>query len=218
MVAEPLEIEVKLGVSRPRVVGALLAHPDPARLAGFTADGPLMLKRLTDVYVDTAPRAGRLFLAAMRARLRFKAGTVTLAVKRSGVEVAGVPTRVELEGPATRALHPGRWPASAARDALLGAIGGERLEVIARLRQRRLVRIVRRGPTRVELSLDALAAVSGGAVVARRHELEAELVDGNENDLATLADALRAVDGVGPALGSKLVFALGEGPSGGLAR
>jgi inorganic triphosphatase YgiF len=147
----------------------------------------------------------------MRARLRFRARTVTLTVKRSGVVADGVTTRVELEAPASRSLVPARWPASGARDALLDATGGEPLRVIARLRQRRLVRVVRRADTRVELSLDALAAVSAGRIVARRHELEAELIDGNEHDLAELAAALRALDGIGPALGSKLVFALGEG-------
>jgi inorganic triphosphatase YgiF len=147
----------------------------------------------------------------MRARLRFRAGRVTLTVKRTGIEAAGITTRVELEAPATRSLGPGRWPPSAARDALLQATAGEPLHVIARLRQHRLVRVVRRGGTRVELSLDALAAVAGGRVVARRHELEAELVDGSPEELATLADALRSIDGVGPALGSKLAFALGEG-------
>ena len=182
----------------------------PARLAGFVADGPLHVKRLTDVYVDTAPRDGRLVRAGMRARLRFAGATVTLAVKRSGVKVGSVTTRVELEGPATRSLDPARWPASAARAALVAATGEERLQVIARLRQRRLVRIVRRGPTRIELSLDALAAVTGGIVVDRRHELEAELLEGDEGDLAALAEVLARVEGVGPALGSKLVFALGE--------
>ena len=67
-----------------------------------------------------------------------------------------------------------------------------------------------RGPTRIELSLDALAAVTGGIVVDRRHELEAELLEGDEGDLAALAEVLARVEGVGPALGSKLVFALGE--------
>ena len=189
----------------------MLARADPARLAGFGADEPLHVRRITDAYLDTAPRDGRLFRAGMRARLRYRAGTVTLTVKRAGVETGGVTTRVELEGAATRRLVPGRWPASDAREALVGATGGEPLQVIARLRQRRLVRVVRRRATRVELSLDSLAAVRGGQVVARRHELEAELLEGSEQDLATLADALRAIDGIEPALGSKLAFALGEG-------
>ena len=150
----------------------------------------------------------------MRARLRFEAGAVTLTVKRSGVEVDGVTTRVELEAPATRSLAPARWPVSQARDTLLETIGRERLQVIARLRQRRLARVVRRGGTRVELSLDALAAVAGRRVVARRHELEAELIQGAERDLGALADALRAWEGIGPPLGSKLVFALEGGLAG----
>jgi inorganic triphosphatase YgiF len=79
---------------------------------------------------------------------------------------------------------------------------------IARLRQRRLTRLVSRTGTVVELSLDTLEALDGGRVLARRHELEAELIEGDESALAELGDALRDLDGVGPSLGSKLDFAL----------
>jgi len=91
---------------------------------------------------------------------------------------------------------------------LLDAIGGERLMEIARLRQRRLTLVVERGPTAVEISLDALEALADGQVAARRHELEAELLRGDVADLEMLADTLRAIPGIGPALGSKLRFAL----------
>jgi hypothetical protein len=58
------------------------------------------------------------------------------------------------------------------------------------------------------VSLDALEALDGGRVIGRRHELEAELRGGDPGDLAELAAALMRVDGVAPALGSKLVFAV----------
>jgi inorganic triphosphatase YgiF len=207
---EPTEIEIKLGVTEPRVVRALLAAADPARLAGFSAAGPAQLVRVTDRYLDTEVDDGLLARAVMRARLRSKRRTITLTVKRSGAEANGVTTRVELEAPATRSLRPDRWPASAARSALLAEIGDRPLRVIAELRQRRLVRLVRRGATTVELSLDALEAVVGGRIESRRHELEAELVEGDAQALGDLGEALRAADGVGPALGSKLNFALGR--------
>lgn len=206
--AEPKEIEVKLSVARPATVRRLLREADPARLAGFTAAGPAHIVQLTDRYLDTDPIAGRLFLKAIRARLRRERGVTSVTVKRSGVEARGVTTRVELEGPATRSLDPGRWPASAARAALLEASSSEPLQVIAQLRQRRLTRLLHRGATVVEVSLDAMQAVERGRVVGRRHELEAELIKGDESALAELGEALLRVDGVGPPLGSKLRFAL----------
>jgi inorganic triphosphatase YgiF len=163
---------------------------------------------LTDRYIDTDSIAGRLAAAGVRARLRDSGDVVTLTVKRAGLEALGVTTRVELEAPATRAVDPEAWPDSMARTALLDAAGDGRLREIARLRQRRLTRRLRRGSTVIELSLDALEALDGAHVAGRRYELEAELISGDEDDLASLSDALRRIPGVGPALGSKLRFAL----------
>ena len=206
--SEPREIEVKLGVAEPRVIRGLLTATDRPFPAGFRAAGPVHVVSLTDRYLDTDQIAGRLFLAGIRARLRRERGVTTLTVKRTGVELRGVTTRVELHGEATRSVDPRRWPASAARTALLEAAGSEAMREIAQLRQRRLTRLVARGGTTVELSLDALEAVADGRVVARRHELEAELVRGEETALAELGEALLLLDGIGPPLGSKLRFAL----------
>ena len=206
--AEPLEVEVKLGVSRPGRIAALIAEPDPAVLAGFEAAEPLITRTVVDQYLDTAEVDGRLSVALMRARLRHRDGRVTLTVKRSSREQDGVTERVELEGPATRYIAPHDWPASAARTALLEVIGSSGLVEIARLRQARTVRVVRRGGTRVELSLDRLGALVDGRVVARRNELEAELLEGDRADLADLAAALTRIAGLGPPLGSKLAFAI----------
>jgi inorganic triphosphatase YgiF len=205
---EPVEVEVKLGVTRPGLVRRLITDADPLRLAGFAAAGEPHLVTVVDRYVDTDPYEGRLALALMRARLRVAGRSVVLTVKRPGTEALGVTTRVELEAPATRSLDPRRWPESAARSALIAATAGESLVEIARLRQRRLTRLLHRAGTTVEVSLDALAALDGRRVVGRRHELEAELVTGDEAALADLAAALRGVDGIGPALGSKLRFTL----------
>lgn len=163
---------------------------------------------LTDRYVDTAQSGGWLQALGMRARLRKQGRTVVLAVKRGGLERAGVTVRVELEAEATTSLDPRHWPDSRARAALLEAIGDEPLQEIAVLRQRRLIRAVGFGATHVELSLDRVDAIEAGRVLARRHELEAELVEGEERHLASLAAALSRVDGVTPAVGSKLAFGL----------
>lgn len=205
---EPTEIEVKLGVTNPRLIRRLIIDVDPDRLAGFEAAGDVHLVNIVDRYVDTDEYEGRLALRQMRARLRVAGWSVVLTVKRPGTEAMGVTTRVELEAPATRSLDPRRWPDSAARAALLAAIDGHDLVEIARLRQRRLTRLLRRGATTVEVSLDALAALHDGRVVGRRHELEAELVEGDPAALVELADALRLVVGIGPPLGSKLRFTL----------
>ena len=108
---------------------------------------------MTDRYLDTAPAGGWLQALGMRARLRSQGGTVVLAVKRGGLERAGVTVRVELQAPATSSLDPRHWPASPARAALIEAIGDEPLLELAVLRQRRLLRPVGRGATSVELSL-----------------------------------------------------------------
>ena len=205
---EPLEIEVKLGVSRPLRIAGLLRGFERHRLAGFEPLAPARVATLTDRYLDTAPVGGWLSALGMRARLRSQDGAVTLAVKRGGLERAGVTVRVELQAAATSSLDPMHWPASAARAALLEAIGKEPLQEIAVLRQRRLIRTVGSGGTTVELSLDRVDTLEGGRVLARRHELEAELLGGEEAALARLADSLRQLDGVTPALGSKLAFGL----------
>ncbi|HYC07914.1 MAG TPA: CYTH domain-containing protein [Candidatus Binatia bacterium] len=206
---EPIEVEVKVGVRDARAIRALLRSPDPARLAGFTADGPLESRQITDRYLDTAPSAGRLELGGYRARLRRRAVAVELTLKRRGVEDGSVTTRLELTGPATRSRNPGAWPTSDARDLLVELAGPGRLVEVAALRQRRLVRNLRRGPTVVEASLDALEALDGPLVRERRWELELELVEGERDDLADLAAAVLALPAVEAAAGSKLEFARG---------
>src|SRR5262249_30095722 len=79
---------------------------------------------------------------------------------------------------------------------------------IARLRQHRLIRNVRRGDTRVELSLDELEALDGDRVVASRWELEAELKGGDREDLRELANALSTTPGLGFPYGQKRLFAM----------
>ncbi|HET7182538.1 MAG TPA: CYTH domain-containing protein [Candidatus Limnocylindrales bacterium] len=205
-----VEVEVKLAVHDSAAIRALLADPDPDRLAGFVADGELVTAEIVDVYLDTAAAGGALRAAGLRARLRVSGSGVVLAVKgRSSVSRDGVTTRMELEAPATPELDAGRWPPSDAQRLVASTVATGTLVEIATLRQRRHVRPVRNATTRVELSLDELAALeAGGGVVATRVELEAELKAGPEAPLAALATALAKVDGLGPPLGSKLEFAL----------
>ena len=206
----PVEIEVKLAAHDTAAIRALLDHPSPERLAGFTAEGPVTVDEIVDLYLDTASGTGALRAAGLRARLRVSRRGVVLAVKgRADVAADGVATRMELEAPATADLDPARWPASRARTLVIETVGGAPLVEIAALRQRRHVRLVRNGETTVELSLDELTALeAGGGVLDTRIELEAELKAGSAASLGALARALASVDGLGPPLGSKLEFAL----------
>jgi inorganic triphosphatase YgiF len=204
---EPTEIEVKLGVEDPRPLRALLRAPDPERLAGFEADGGAIVVRLTDRYLDTAPWGGLLEQSGYRARLRRTGHAIELTVKRRGEIRGDVTERLELKGAATRSRIAARWPPSTARDRVAAIAGSVGLLEVAALRQERLVRRLRRGTTEVEVSLDALEALVGRRVAARRWEVEAELVGGDRGPLDELALALRRVPGVRDPLGSKLEFA-----------
>jgi inorganic triphosphatase YgiF len=180
---------------------------DPARLAGFAADGPARDVHVVDRYLDTAARDGRLAGTGMRARLRTEDGHVVLAVKDEGRRDGDVHARLELQGPASDAIDPAVWPDSAARDRLVALTGGAPLVVVAALSQVRLTRRLRRGDTVVVLSLDAVTALHGARPLATRTELEAELAEGDPAALAELAAALRAVPGVTDAFGAKSRFA-----------
>jgi len=204
---DPVEIEVKLGVEEPDVIRALLTAPPPDGIAGFVPAGPPRPTIATDRYLDTADPAGRLDAAGLRARLREEDGKVVLALKTEGQRDGDVHHRLELEGPATRSLDPASWPPSTARTRLLAASAGEPLRVIAALRQRRLKRRFRYSDTEIEISLDEMEALDGTLVVARRAELEAELVVGDPAALHGLATTLRGIAGVVDPSGSKLRFA-----------
>jgi inorganic triphosphatase YgiF len=205
-VTEPVEIEVKLSVTRPNVVLRRLARCEPEALAGFQREGRLRRVDVLDRYVDTAD--GLLAQADARARLRETPKAVVLTVKRRGTVKGVVTARVELEGPATRDLAPSTWTDSPARDVLMALAAGQALVETVRLRQRRAVRYLRRGPTRVEVSLDELIALRDSVPIATRWELEAELKAGDQAHLHDLADALQRIPGVGPSLGSKRGFAM----------
>jgi hypothetical protein len=202
-----VEVEVKFAVDEPERIRDLITRPDPRLLAGFDGAGAAREVEVLDRYLDTAD--GALDAALTRARLRESRDRVELTFKRQGiVGDGGVTRRIELEGPATPDLDPAGWPESAARSELLAVTGGGPLIETARLRQGRLVRDLVRGETRVELSLDHLEALDGEAVAATRWELEAELKEGRQEDLAELANALAVLPGLRLAAESKRLFAL----------
>ncbi|HEX7949470.1 MAG TPA: CYTH domain-containing protein [Candidatus Limnocylindrales bacterium] len=204
---EPTEVEFKFGVTDPRPLRALLRAPAPEALAGFEPVGPPERRDVTDRYLDTAVTGGRLETAGYRARLRGGHGGIELTVKRRGTYVGALSERLELKGAANRSRRPATWPPSVARDRLLAIAGPGPLVEVAALRQGRLVRLVRRGATEVELSLDALEGLDGERVAARRWEVEIELIGGDRAALEELASVIRRLPGVVDPEGSKLDFA-----------
>jgi CHAD domain-containing protein len=116
--------------------------------------------------------------------------------------------REELEGPADRTAGPLEWPASDARSLVLELAGDAPLVEVVTIRQLRRKRVVRDGDTRVELSLDEVDVVARSRVVDRFVELEAELVKGSEDRLATLAEVFAADPALAVSTGSKLEAAL----------
>jgi inorganic triphosphatase YgiF len=208
----PLEVELKFEVLDAAPLRALFEPvPDPGLsiLAGFHPVSLASSRDVLDLYLDTA--TGRLRAAGLAARIRSEGGRHTLAVKSTAERFAGpIHRRLEVEGPARPTPDPATWPPSAARDIVTAAVGRAWLRVIACIRQRRLTRLLGRGPTTVELSLDELEALSDPRderVLDRRVELEAELVDGELEDLEALAAALAVSAGLASASGSKLDWA-----------
>lgn len=210
--SSPIEVELKFEVLDAPPLRHLFepdADPSPAILAGFRSISLTSRRELLDLYLDTA--TGRLRAAGLAARIRSEGGRHRLTVKSAAEPVSGaIHRRLEVEGSARPTPDPATWPPSAARDIVVAAIRGAALRVVACVRQRRQTRLVRRGATTVELSLDELEALAGPRderALDRRVELEAELVKGELEDLEALAAALAVSGDLAPAAGSKLDWA-----------
>lgn len=185
------------------------------RLLDVAAWGPLGATagrtretRMEDRYVDTA--TGDLERAGYAVRLRQGPNGTIVSAKSLARTVAedGAVTREELEGPADAVAAAAAWPPSDARSLVLEHAGEAALVERVTVRQRRRKRIIRIGTTRVELSLDEVEVVAGGAVVGTFVELEAELVKGDEAALGDLATVFDAEPGLVRSAPSKLETAL----------
>jgi CHAD domain-containing protein/adenylate cyclase class IV len=201
----PVEVELKYRVLDAAAGDAYLAADD---VAGFHPASPVHSAQIEDRYIDTAD--GAMARAGFAARLRQTAKGTTVAVKSAVRRVGGtnVHRREELEGPADRTAHPRDWPPSDARSLLLEQCGDAPLVELVTVRQLRRKRILERGATAVELSLDEVDAVTRSRVVGRFVELEVELIRGSEADLADIDRLLAADRGLAPAETSKLQSAL----------
>src|SRR3954447_1878070 len=145
-----LEIEAKF-----RVVNRAIF----TSLRQLTTLGPFLFvhtpgtERQLNTYFDTADRR----LTAERTTLRVRdLGSRRLAtVKRSLSTHAGIHTRDEWEVDLDAGEHPADWPASAARDRALGALGGAPIFPLMTIRTARQYSYVILAGARVaEISLD----------------------------------------------------------------
>jgi len=210
--ARPVEVELKYRVVDLAAAERYLVAEE---IGAFTGTAAARSSQFEDRYVDTAD--GALTRAGFAVRVRQSGrGTVVSVKSLSRSEgPGGAIRREELEGPADRTAGPLEWPASDARSLVLELAGDAPLLELVTIRQLRRKRIVRDGDTRVELSLDEVDVVSRSRVVDRFVELEAELVKGAEERLATLAEVFAADPALAPASGSKLEAALAAVRSGG---
>ncbi len=207
----PIEVELKYRVldlaSAERYLIAEEVGPFSGKAAARSA-------QFEDRYVDTSD--GALAKAGFAVRIRQSGrGTIVSVKSLARTDGAGGSVRrEELEGPADRTTGPLEWPASDARSLVLELAGDAPLLELVTIRQLRRKRIVRDGDTRVELSLDEVDVVSRSRVVDRFVELEAELVKGDEERLAALAEVFAADPALGPSSGSKLEAAMAAARAG----
>jgi CHAD domain-containing protein len=197
----PLEIELKYRMSGVGAGERLLAADE---LAGLWALGPATDVLQEDRYLDTPDAA--LAAAGYAGRLRSTDGGTIISLKglKRQDDGGAAHRRDELEGPADPSSPPVAWPASEARDVVVEAAGDQALQELVVLRQLRRKRLYGKDGTVVELSLDDVEVVSGGRVVERFAELEAEVREGDEAMLGPLAELLSEIEELVPSGSSKL--------------
>jgi CHAD domain-containing protein len=201
----PVEVELKYRVLD--LAGAeryLVAE----EIGTFSGGAAARASQFEDRYVDTSDGAMARAGFAVRIRQSGRGTIVSVKALARTEGVGGSVRREELEGPADRTAGPLEWPASDARSLVLELAGDAPLVEVVTIRQLRRKRVVRDGDTRVELSLDEVDVVTRSRVVDRFVELEAELVKGAEERLATLAEVFGSDPALAVSTGSKLEAAL----------
>jgi CHAD domain-containing protein len=201
----PVEVELKFRVAD---LAAAERYLVAESIGSFAGGAGARSTQLEDRYVDTA--SGAMTRAGFAVRLR-QSGPDTIVSVKSLARTNGAGgsiRREELEGPADRTAGPIDWPPSDARSLVLELAGDAPLVELVTIRQLRRKRVVRDADTRVELSLDEVDVVVRSRVVNRFIELEAELVKGDEERLASLAEVFSADRGLTVEQGSKLEAAL----------
>lgn len=204
-----VEVELKYRATRDALASlARAARLGPAHL------GTIVRNDETDRYLDTAD--GHLARGGWACRLRTRrvdgASRTFISLKGPPEATSGaLHRRPEVEGPASDALDPAGWPASAARDLLDALRAGAPLIERLRLEQVRLERPVSLG-ARVAgtLSLDDVTVPLDGRRAGELQVVELELLPGvDANVLTGLAAELEAIPGLAAEHATKLDLALG---------
>jgi CHAD domain-containing protein len=203
--SRPIETELKYRVSDPDAAARYLTAPT---VGPFSGNASTRSTQMEDRYVDTADGAFRRAGFAVRLRITGTGTIVSVKSRAKRDGAGGAMRREEIEGPADRALGPFEWPASDARSLVLELGGDAPLVEVVTVRQMRRRRQLRDRGTRVELSLDDVDVVVRGRVVARFVELEAELLQGNEELLDGLATSFDRDPALARSASSKLETAL----------
>lgn len=200
----PTEVEAKFVAAGQQVLDALRA----ADSLGSASLGSAFSFDETDAYLDTVDR--RLAAARWACRLRTRDGATIVSLKGPPRSPWPAPEwlhrRPEVEGPASAALDPETWPASAARALLLDLSGGAPLVELVRLRQTRTERpVMLDGHLLGTLSLDRVTLPGMGNVLLG---VELELHGDDEASLGAVAAALAANPDLEPDPLTKLEHAL----------
>jgi inorganic triphosphatase YgiF len=205
----PTEIEAKFRAESAEPLLALATH---SRL-GRALLGTARTVDEVDRYLDTDD--GHLAAARWACRLRAREGATRISLKGPpiGVAEAWYHRRPEVEGPATDALDPDRWPRSPALDLLDRLRAGHPLGERLRLDQARTERAVRLmdGTSIGTLTLDRVRMSEAGSDLGELFMVELELDAASgaaERELDELAAELAATDGLVAEPRSKLEHAL----------
>jgi inorganic triphosphatase YgiF len=205
----PTEVEAKFRAHTAEPLVELAARPG----LGHARLGPARTVDEVDRYLDTDD--DRLAAALWACRLRTREGATRISLK--GPPIGPVEgwhhRRPEVEGPATEAIDPDRWPASAALELLATLRGGRRLLERLRLYQARTERAVTlaNGTRLGTLTMDRVRMTADGTDLGRLFVVELELdqpSDAGEAELAGLAAVLESTDGLTAEPRSKLEHAL----------
>jgi inorganic triphosphatase YgiF len=197
-----MEIEAKLAAKDRRTFSRLASR---RRLDAWSLDARRP-ERLESVYLDSP--SGAFGRARIGCRVRRRGRAVEATVKSGGDVRRGIHRRDEWTlSLAAMPRFPWRLPAGLARR-LPASLRGLSLEPILRTSIRRRRLLVRRkegAPVLAEIALDEVEFRAPGRRGARRElEVEVELREGEEADLAAIVRAVRAGRVLRPSRGSKL--------------
>lgn len=205
----PTEVEARFRAATAEPLEALAARP---RLGRARLGGARTVEEV-DRYLDTVDR--RLAAARWACRLRSREGVTRISLKGPpSADIDGwYHRRPEVEGPATAAIEPERWPPSPALALLDVLRAGGALTERLRLDQSRTERRVALddGTPLGTLTLDNVRMTAGEASLGDLFIVELELGpsdDASERELVGLAAELEAIDGLTAEPRSKLEHAL----------